>query len=82
MTTIEKHEALRDFIQNKLAFGYNGTIGFDEDLLLTGLLDSLGVIRLLAFIQEQFGIDVPAEDVVIEHFSTINAMVEYLGTRK
>lgn len=79
---MQKQEALRDFIQKKLVFGYNKPIGFDDDLLLSGLLDSLAIIRLLAFIQEQFGVDIPADDVIIEHFSSINAMVSYLTRRE
>ncbi|MBK8021004.1 MAG: acyl carrier protein [Chloroflexi bacterium] len=78
---MDRHEAMREFIQNRLVFGMNKAIGYDDDLLLSGLLDSLNVIRLLAFIQERFGVDVPPEDVVFENFSTINAIVHYLESQ-
>lgn len=72
-------QQLQAYIQSHLLSLPNaGGVGYDDDLLLSGLLDSLGVIRLLAFIQEAFGIAVPAEDVVIEHFATINAIATYL----
>lgn len=80
---MERQELLRDFIQTRLAVTHNGAgaVGFDDDLLLSGLLDSMAIIRLLAFIKDTFGIDVPPEDVVIEHFSTINAIAQYLSAR-
>jgi len=42
----------------------------DDDLLTSGLVDSLGMMSLVAFIEEQFGVAVPPEDVTLETFST------------
>ena len=72
---------LQEFIQTRFAPGSAGTIGFDDDLLMSGVLDSLNVMSLLAFIQQRFDIKVPAEDVVYENFVTISALVTYLESR-
>ena len=56
-------------------------IGEDEDLLGTGLLDSLSVMSLIHFIEQDLGIDVPAEDVTIENFVSLRAIDAYLGRR-
>jgi acyl carrier protein len=73
---------LRDYIQNELLAGNDHTtIAFDDDLLLSGLLNSLTVMRLVTFIQEKFDIEVPVEDVVIEHFMTVQAITDYLQER-
>ena len=50
----------------------------DENLLEDSLVDSLGIMRLITFIEQRFGFAVPAEDVVIENFMSINAIVDYL----
>jgi acyl carrier protein len=56
-------------------------IGEDEDLLVSGLLDSLSVMSLINFIEQDLGIDVPAEDVTIENFVSLRAIDGYLVRR-
>lgn len=53
-------------------------IGPEEDLLLSDLLDSLGVVRLVAHLEESFGITIPPEDVVLETMQTPLAIATYL----
>ncbi len=53
----------------------------DTNLLAGGLVDSLGMVRLLANLQETFGIGIPPEDVTIENFMTIDVMADYVTTR-
>jgi acyl carrier protein len=50
----------------------------ETDLLLSGILDSLGVMRLVGFIEKQFNVAVPPQDVTIENFMTINTLTSYL----
>ena len=68
---------LRDYICNTLLDGRE--IARDENLLLSGLLDSLGVMSLVTFIETKFAIEVPFEDVVIENFATLDAMTNYIA---
>lgn len=54
----------------------------DENLLADGMIDSLGMVRLVAFIEDELGVRVPPEDFIIEHFqslSTISGYVEQHG---
>ena len=39
-------------------------------------------MRLIAFIEETFGIQVPPEDVTIERFRSVSTIAEYLATHK
>lgn len=50
----------------------------ESPLLETGVLDSLSVLKLVLFMEEQFGVVVNAEDLVAEHFETVNAICAYL----
>jgi acyl carrier protein len=50
----------------------------DTPLLVSGILDSLSVLKLVLFFDEQFGIVVASEDVIPEHFETIEAICTYL----
>lgn len=53
----------------------------DDRLLTDGLVDSLGMMRLVAFIDEHLGLQVPPEDVVLENFSTITQIANYLRAK-
>lgn len=78
MTSGNASDRIRAFIAAELVGRPDLMIANDEDLLLSGLVDSLGVVRLIAFIEEEQDISIPAGDVTIENFGTIEAMVAYL----
>ena len=50
----------------------------EDDLLGSGLLDSMGVMRLVGFIEETFNKKIPAEDIVIENFMDVQAIIKYV----
>jgi acyl carrier protein len=50
----------------------------DEDLLDQGIIDSLGIMKLITFIEETFGIEVADEDVVPENFQTLSIIVKFV----
>lgn len=50
----------------------------DDDLLSTGLIDSLGMMKLIAFIESEAQIKVPPEDMTVENFMTIDQMMKYI----
>ena len=50
----------------------------DEDLLADGMVDSLGMMRLVAYIDQEFGYKVPPGDLTIENFRTIGRVSDYL----
>jgi acyl carrier protein len=56
-------------------------LGNETPLLETGILDSLSLLRLVIFVQEQFGIVVDDLDLVPEHFASVDAICAYLRSR-
>lgn len=54
------------------------SIAPDEDLLGQGIIDSLGIMKLVAFIKETFGIDVTDEDLIPENFETLGRIREFI----
>jgi len=43
-------------------------------LIKEGIIDSLGVFLIVGFLEEQFGIKIEEEDVVLENFGTVDAI--------
>lgn len=73
---------LKQFIAYELVGRRDLVLNDDDDLLLSGLVDSLGVVRLIAYIEDDLRISVPAGDVTIENFGTVAAIADYLATQQ
>lgn len=50
----------------------------DENLFTSGLLDSVGIVRLIAHVQTQLGVNVPPPDLIPDNFRTVRVMAAYL----
>lgn len=55
-------------------------VALDDELLVSGLVDSLGLMRLIAFIDQDLGVEVPYGDIVIENFESVARIDTYLAT--
>lgn len=73
-------QAIRDFIVTELLSGQ--ALEDDQELLLSGLVDSLGVMKLVSFIDKELGVRVPHADIKLRNFATINAISDYLQTKQ
>ena len=72
-------EAIRGYVVTELLSGRD--VGDQDDLLLSGLVDSLGVMRLIGHLEQQYSIKIPPEDVTIDNFMHIEAIKQYLERR-
>ena len=55
----------------------------NETLLLEeGILDSLGLLQLVVFLEERFGITVAEADLVPENFASVGTICAYLRARE
>lgn len=80
MTNVaESTRDLLNFVEAELLDGE--TFGTDENLLGDGAVDSLGMMRLVAFVEDHFSLMIPPEDLTLENFSTIDAIAGYLHSR-
>ena len=71
---------LCDFIRTSVSVG-NPPIEAETDLVMTGYVDSLGIVLVVEWIESQLAIEIDPGDVVIEDFESVAAMVAYLGRR-
>ncbi|MEM7415898.1 MAG: acyl carrier protein [Gemmatimonadota bacterium] len=74
-------EDISTYIATEILGDPSRVIGPDDDLLLTEMLDSLSVMRLVAHLETVGGTVIPPEDVTLEHFQTVRLVSEYLATR-
>jgi acyl carrier protein len=53
----------------------------ETDLLLTGIVDSLGVVQIVGWLEDRLGISIDPGDVTLENFQTVGRMVRYVTDR-
>ena len=57
-------------------------LGLDDSIIDSQLLDSIGLIDLVIFIEENIGIKIPTNDINKENFDTVNKIADYLMIRR
>ena len=62
--------SLLRMINGEVSLDPSVDVGLDTDLLLTGLVDSLGVVEIVSYLEQANGIEIDVTDVVIENFQT------------
>ncbi len=73
-------EALLVLLNDELSLDPSVVIALETDLLLTGLVDSLGIIQVVSWIEDELGVQVDPVDVTLENFQTPGAMIRFAGT--
>lgn len=70
---------LERFLINEIAVNLDKkSLTPDEDLLEKGIIDSLGIMKLILFMEETFRIAVTDDEIVPENFQTLNNMVKFV----
>jgi acyl carrier protein len=53
-----------------------------ENLLAQGIIDSLGILKLVTFLEERFGIETTEDDLVPENFATLAQIVSFVEQKR
>ncbi len=73
---------IKQYIAENYLFSNNGfNLDDDESFLEAGIVDSLGVIELVSFVEETYDIEVPDDDIVPDNFDSINNLTGYITSR-
>ena len=66
-------DRLRRFISSELMFVEDGSVELSDDTpLLGGVIDSLDLMQLISFIEEEFEVAIDAADVRANNFRTVS----------
>lgn len=71
---------LLTFVQDEVCLIEIG-LALETDLLLTGAVDSLGVIRITQWLEDELGIEVDPAEVTLENFQTVGLIVAYAKSK-
>ncbi len=74
---------IRNFILTNYLFTDDETkLENSASLIQAGTLDSTGVLELIAFVEESFGIQVADEEMVPANLDSVNSIVAFLARKQ
>lgn len=77
MTTEDIEKKIISYLQENLIRGER--VAPDTQLLASGLLDSMTLTHLIAFVEDTFAVSIPDEELASKNFRTPQAVVELVA---
>ena len=80
---MEIQSRIRDYIAQNLLFSDDG-FGYTDDasFLEEGIVDSVGIMELVLFLEENFDLTVDDEDLTPDNFDSVNKLANYINRRQ
>jgi acyl carrier protein len=76
-------ERIKGFVQENLIKHKNaGDLRETDDWLANGLVDSIGIIQIVSFVERELNTPIPEEDVTVDNFKSLKDVAKYLEQRK
>jgi acyl carrier protein len=72
---------LQSFVLEKFPLARKKAIKRDSPLLQSGIVDSLGVLELVQFLEREFSIGVNDEELIPENFANIQALASFITAK-
>lgn len=72
-------QLLREHILQEIAYDRSDlSLTNDFALIEQGVIDSMGILRVVTFLEEKFAIAMEPADLMLENFATIDAMTTFI----
>lgn len=71
-----------DYIRENFLYARPDHALSDEALLLDdGIVDSMGAVELVAFLEQRFGITIPDDEITEDNFATISTIAQFIARK-
>ena len=72
-------EQIEQFILGELIKDTRKTnLDANENLIDSGAVDSLGIMKLVAFLEKTFNVSISDDEILLDNFETIDAISKFL----
>lgn len=73
---------IRTFVVENFLFGQDNDLADETSFLEKGIIDSTGVLELVAHIERTYNIKVKDEELVPDNLDSINSIAEFLAKKR
>lgn len=81
MATSGVLERIRAFIYEKFPLARKRSINDEHPLLESGIVDSMGILEVVGFMEQEFAIQVGDEELTPENFQTIARLAQFVDAK-
>lgn len=71
MTQEDISATTREFIKRNFLYDEKKSLGEEESLMGSGVVDSTGILELIAFLEETFGLKFRDDELVADNFDSL-----------
>jgi acyl carrier protein len=80
---LDSKNTIRGFIKSNFLFGSeDAKISDDDSFFETGIIDSTGMLELVSFVENEFGIEVADMDLIPENLDSVNKLAGFIDRKK
>jgi acyl carrier protein len=80
---VDTKDIIRDFITSNLLKGtLESRLADEDELVQSGIIDSLGIMTMLSFLEQEFNIQISGEDLIPENFATVSAIAKLVDLQQ
>lgn len=79
---MEINSTIRNFIIENFLFEEDENLKEDTSFLENGIIDSTGILELVMFIEETYGIGVDDDEIVPENLDSISNITKYIQKKQ
>ena len=73
--------SLRQFITENFLFGMEEEFSDDDSLLDRGIIDSTGVLELIAFLESAYGVVVEGDELLPENLDSVANLTRFIARK-
>lgn len=77
----ETRQRIKAFVEKQFPLARTRQVAMDYPLLENGIVDSMGVLDLVSFLEAEYHITIDDEDLVPEHFQTIGRLADFVHAK-
>ena len=74
-------ERLKNFVQQEFPLAKKQGLKSSDRMLDTGIIDSLGILELVGFVEREFAIQVSDEELTPENFQSLDALTAFVQSK-
>jgi len=79
---VETSKAITRFITHEILSGISDdAIGETDALIESGIIDSMGIMKLIAFVEREFGVQFAGDELVPDNFENIGAISRLINEK-
>jgi acyl carrier protein len=81
-TLVSAASDIRSYVIDQFMFGQGGEqLSNQDSLLQKGILDSMGVLELVAFIEKRFGVKVEDDEMLPANLDSVNKVADFVSRK-